>query len=160
MKVVLTGPKGSGKSSIVKEIMNSFDGRIAGFRTSRGETLCTMVDLVTGEEAIIARGSSGNWKPEPTGFLEVGIPSLEHSIEVGDLVVMDELGGFEDRVPEFQAAVLNLLGSKKDLLIVTQDKRTTFLESVRRHRDVLLHTVSLETWKDISKEHHPWPRTN
>ena len=160
MKVVLTGPKGSGKSSIVVEIMNLFEGQITGFRTSRGETLCTMADLSTGKEAVIARGCSENWTPEPAGFLELGIPCLERSLEIGDLVVMDELGTFEDRIPEFQNAVLRLLDSKKNLLVVTQDKRTAFLESVRRHRDVLLHTVSLETWKDIAKEHHPWPKTN
>jgi nucleoside-triphosphatase THEP1 len=136
MKLVITGPKGSGKSRLTDSIIGAYRGAVEGFRTARGSETCTITDIRTKRSGIIARGRIEQWTGDPSGFLEVGIPSLRHAVEQADLIVMDELGTFEDCAPEFQALVLRALDSDKDVLVTTRDESTPFLESVRTHESV------------------------
>jgi nucleoside-triphosphatase THEP1 len=161
MNLLITGPKGSGKSTLARAISKSYPGPFHGFRTSRGTSVCRIEDLASGKTGIIARGRSEAWTPEPEGFREVGIPSLTRALERPGLVLMDELGTFEDDAPEFQALVLRLLDSDRDVLAVTREIRTPFLTAVREHETVAGRIVDLgaENVNVASRRILKWLRT-
>lgn len=62
----------------------------------------------------------------------------------GELVIMDELGVFEERAPEFKNAVFETLDGAKRVFGVIKLKASPFLDAIRARDDVELITVTVE----------------
>ena len=82
--------------------------------------------------------------PFPQAFLSGGLPLLEQDPPGARLLLMDEIGFFESRAPEFCAAVARRLDGDIPILGVVRNLQTTFLEQVRRHSKVRLLDVTTE----------------
>jgi nucleoside-triphosphatase len=72
-------------------------------------------------------------------FLEVGVPALRSALDLpAEVIVMDELGRFELRTPEFLGAVREALDSSIPVAGVLKDESNPFLDEVRRRQDTLV----------------------
>lgn len=85
----------------------------------------------------------------PHAFVSGGLPLLREDPPGSKLLLMDEIGVFESRVPEFCRAILRRLDGDMPILGVVKNKRSDFLEQVRRHPKVRLLTVDTENRERI-----------
>ena len=82
--------------------------------------------------------------PFPEAFVSGGLPLLNADPPGAKLLIMDEIGVFESRSPEFCAAIARRLDGDLPILGVVKDKASPFLEQVRNHPKVRLLRVTRE----------------
>lgn len=131
MRVVLTGPKGIGKSTAVRRVMKKLGWEApAGFFTQRIEHPSGEISLVistwNGRSAIVARWPSA---PRNTRDLLAGLDcdalirfAHQHLrlLPKGKPVVIDELGVIELQIPEFAEYVLRAFHHPAVLAVIQQ----------------------------------------
>jgi len=66
-----------------------------------------------------------------------------------DLIIMDELGSFEEKSPDFKAAVFKKLEGEKQVLGVVKLKPSPFTHAVKSHKNVKLIFVTEENRDEI-----------
>jgi nucleoside-triphosphatase len=69
-------------------------------------------------------------------FKTVGVSALEHACKEKKLILMDELGRIETKVPEFMDAVFKALDSSIPVLGVIKKESNFFLDKVRVHSNI------------------------
>jgi nucleoside-triphosphatase len=150
--VLLTGPPGVGKTTIIKKVINSITMKKGGFYTEeiRRDNKRVGFKIVSflGEEEVLAHINSrsryrvGKYGVNVKAFEKVGIPAILDAISNKDLIIIDELGRMELYSEEFQKIVIRALDSEKPLLGVIQLHRNYFLDSIRERRDVKIIKVN------------------
>lgn len=154
----LTGPPRRGKSSLIIKFIPKIKGSIGGFVVQRmllsGETIAfRLADL--GEEpyrlaqpfqgripdpVIYKKENSSRWTPILSTFNQKGVRALKRTANCS-LVIMDELGIFEEEALLFQQAVLERLNSPQPVLGVIKDKASPFLDRVRATPGMEIHRI-------------------
>lgn len=90
--------------------------------------------------------------PFPDAFISGGLPLLSEDPPGARLLLMDEIGVFESRSPEFCAAIARRLEGDLPVLGVVKDKRSPFLEQVRSHPKVRLLRVTRENRDEMPQQ--------
>ena len=90
--------------------------------------------------------------PFPQAFVSGGLPLLNEDPPGTKLLLMDEIGVFESRSPEFYAAIARRLEGDLPVLGVVKDKRSPFLEQVRSHPKVRLLRVTRENRDEMPQQ--------
>ncbi|MCR4404439.1 MAG: nucleoside-triphosphatase [Candidatus Acetothermia bacterium] len=144
MKVLLTGGLRVGKSTVVERVLELWPDSFGGFRTIRCPGGYKIVDLATGQAALIARNGKSGLIQYPAAFEEVGVAAIARALDSKDLVVMDELGFLELAAPRFQEAVLAALRGAKPVLGVVKQERNPFLDKIRALQEITLVEVRKE----------------
>ena len=90
--------------------------------------------------------------PFPGAFISGGLPLLSEDPPGARLLLMDEIGVFESRSPEFCAAIARRLEGDLPILGVVKDKRSPFLEQVRSHPKVRLLRVTRENRDEMPQQ--------
>lgn len=160
MKIVLTGRPGSGKSTLIRKLVEEFKGRkIAGILTpqilERNQRVgFEIVDLGSGKKEVMA---SVRYKGSPRvskyGVSVERIDAivdrfLEHLPEA-ELVFIDEIGRMESFSRKFMDAVETVFDSEKSVVAVVGP---TFLEKFKnRARVFMLDGNSDEVFLEIRK---------
>jgi len=132
MRAFISGPPGSGKSTLVREIIELLrkkglkvggistpeikeNGRRVGFE---------VVDLSSGKRKVFAhvegKGEArfGKYNLFIKDFEEIAIPALRFALEECDVVVIDEIGKMEFFSNKFKEVLEEVLNSDKILLAV------------------------------------------
>ncbi len=150
----ITGDLHVGKSTLINRILDDFSfSDIAGFRTSRyyrdKKLEGFYIEDIRSEyenpkDKFIGRCiNKDNWISIPSTFDDYGVEILKRSLEMNPrLIIMDELGFFENEADIFQKMVLRVLDSEIPVLGVLKQKQTTFLDIIRNRKDVNLITIS------------------
>lgn len=87
--------------------------------------------------------NENHWVSIPATFDGYGVKLLTDCVKARpDLIVMDELGFFENNAVLFQEKVLEILDSDTPVLGVLKKKETPFLNSIRCRNDVSIFVVN------------------
>lgn len=135
MHLFLYGESGAGKSFAVERAL-SLTGITPerGFRTQKQYTGGEAAQLVmrhNGKVTPLAVWESGPWpRVIPGAFDAAGAEALS-GVEPGDVVIMDELGRFEQDAAAFQQAVLSTLRLPCRTIGVFKDEELPFIHAVR-----------------------------
>lgn len=150
----LTGEIQVGKSTIIKRVLEGFQGSLGGFRTlydisvdgKKGFVIEGLNPVFRGLRHPICRYSDEGYMIGLSDtFEDYGVKILRHSLEEKvDLVVMDELGVFESEAFNFQKLVFAVLDSPIPVLGVLKAKPSPFLDEIRNRQDVVIYSVTLE----------------
>lgn len=161
--LLITGSRGTGKSTIARQIMQllsntSVCSPFPGFITRAiPKSQVILKDSLTGQEAIIgccgdhARGNASavskslsaleyqnQMLPVTDGFLDVGIPSIEHALaSTSDWAFLDEIGYLEGGCPSFQEKILQLF-DQKQVIAVLRGQSLSFLAQIKNRTDAYL----------------------
>ncbi|MBN2491063.1 MAG: hypothetical protein JXQ29_09455 [Planctomycetes bacterium] len=165
MKILLSGPIGIGKSTVIARAIALLDDlRVAGLRTrpllEEGTRLGYVLESLSGEQRVFAHVDwpgtirLGRFGVRPEVFAELGVRALEEGL-AAELAVIDELGLAEIDVAPYVRAVQALIAAPGHLLAVVQARAWPFwearlcapassrrLEVSRTNRDELPHHIA------------------
>lgn len=149
MNTFLTGVPGVGKSTIIEEAireLRNYGKSVAGYYTTREITperkTFWLNDYVTGDSVLMADGDAdGNFDVNLDAFNVFAVNAIGRS---ADVVVLDELGVFEEPCETFKTAVHDLLSKSQTVLGVLKLRDGEFLDSIRARGDVKITEVTFE----------------
>ena len=158
--ILITGRPGSGKTTLVRQVLASLAAPAAGFytRETRGpDGRRTGFELVTldarlpdgqGQVATLARAGSGSrhrvgrYGVDIEALERVGVPAIEAAVEAGHLVVIDEIGKMELLSIAFQRAVIAALRRHRVLFGAIMQAAHPFADEVKAQPDVFVFELT------------------
>ena len=152
----LTGPKGVGKSTLIRDCLSRETGCLGGFFTVKQQGSVYLLRAGAGEapdaENFLFRCGCGG---DPGRFDALGCAALADT-EGRSLLVMDELGPHVAQAVRFQAAVFRALEGGTPILGVLQQADSDFLRRVACHPQVTVLTVTEDNRGRLAAELLRW----
>jgi len=144
---LLTGPRGIGKTFLVKRIIDHFsDVKMAGFFTMREEnatvTLRAWDNFCLGDTGpkMVAFDMEER-QVRKNVFEELGSWSIGRALNNASIIVLDELGRFEIGCSTFRERVTTAFNSYKVVIAVLKAESNPFLDGLRMRKDSFIVTV-------------------
>lgn len=147
MKLLLTGPPGVGKTTLVKRIVVKLRGTFScsGFVTEEvrgpdGDRVGFDIVTLDGRVASLSRKARtggprvGDYRVDLPSLETVGVPAMTQ--RGADLVVVDEIGLMEIASPLFREELLRLLDGDGHMLATIRRVREPFCDAVKARPDV------------------------
>lgn len=145
-KVLLTGPPGCGKTTVVRRVARILGAAARGFyteevRDERGQRIGFDAVSLDGRRGELARKSAGSgprvgsYVVNVTSFERIALPAMEPA--PGSVLIIDEIGKMECYSGEFVRRVGALFETDAGILAMIPIRGGgAFIESIRRRRDV------------------------
>ena len=163
---LLTGQPGTGKTSLIKQVVAGFPLKAGGFYTEeirrQGTRLGFKLVTLNGQEAILAhidfnkRFCVGKYGVDVSVMDKVGVPALRQAAEQCDLVIIDEIGKMELFSAAFREAVAEIIGSGKRVLGTIMLQANPFGDAIKRQARVNLITVTRNNYQQVLESLHDW----
>ena len=149
--ILITGPPGCGKSTLIIRVSEKIGVRARGFTTAEMRSAAGVregfkITTLSGAEGVLARKDLregprvGSYRVNLKDLEDIGAAELEAAIDDPDarLIVIDEIARMELFSQRFRHALERALDSAKPLLGTLQARRDPFLDEVRARPDVLV----------------------
>ncbi len=159
MKILVTGTPGIGKTTVVERVVAHLGDMAGGFITreirERGSRTGFMIETLDGQKAVLAT-LEGKAKPRVgryhvivSNLENVGVVAIEHALQEGKIIVVDEIGKMELLSPRFRDTILRVLDREVSLLATIGVGKDPLLRSIRKRRDIQLMKVTKEKRNDL-----------
>ncbi|ADQ15516.1 nucleoside-triphosphatase [Halanaerobium hydrogeniformans] len=176
----LTGEKNSGKSSIIKRLLEEIDYYPAGYAVAREVDPLSQKPLVfrlvpalflktMGTKNLISDfGKKNTLTMSHFDNIIASRESIDEEFEVFPevfnnygvellrldvaIVIMDELGRFESGAEKFKEKVFSLLDSQKIVLGVLIAESNSFLDQIKERKDTKIFEVQEDNREEIKRE--------
>ncbi len=160
--VLLTGPPGCGKTTVLIDLLKEVKAPAGGFYTKelrRGNKRWGFA-LITlqGQEAVLASVDlPGPSRVSRYGVAmdvleEIGVPAILEALRKGQLVVIDEIGKMELLSPRFREAVLTVLQASRPLLGTIMLAPHPFADAIKGRWDVRIVYLTRENREQAFRE--------
>ena len=162
--ILLSGPPGVGKTTLIQEWLKVSPGHCGGFYTQevreQGHRIGFEIVTLDGERATLARvGQPGRPSVGKYGvYVEnvdaVAVPAIARAVAEADYVIIDEIGRMELLSDAFRAAVLSAVNNPKMVLGTVMEHSHPWVDALKslpavivvsvtfRNRDQLLDRVA------------------
>ncbi len=157
--VLITGPPGCGKTTLIRKAVTELGVAAAGFYTEEirsagrreGFALVTLDGRRTTLASVRIRSPHrvSRYGVDLEALETVGLPALENAD--AKLLVIDEIGKMELLSPRFQEAVVRALDGATPLLASIMISRHPFADTVRSRPDVRIIHLTPES-RDRARE--------
>ncbi|MFP4641107.1 MAG: NTPase [Chloroflexota bacterium] len=164
--LLLTGPPGTGKTTLIREVLSRFNLSAGGFYTGeiKEEGTRTGFEITTldGASATLAhidiKGPPrvGKYGVDLKGLEQVGIPAIYDAIKNRDLVIIDEIGKMELFSESFRKAVMEAVESGKPLLGTIMLKSHPWADKLKELNGVEIITVDKDNHEDVRQWIASW----
>lgn len=150
MKILLTGPIGVGKSTIIDKVVKTMNIKKTGFYTKP----VIINNAVIGYKMydyqrrispfwIGIKDSPLSCRPITANFDEYGSRIIEN-LQNTSMVILDEIGFLERNAKIYQDKLTDLLDSDTNILGVIKPKNNPFLNDIKNRPDIILVEVTVE----------------
>lgn len=160
--LLISGRPGSGKTTVVRRIVESLAARAGGFYTqeTRGAD-----GRRTGFEIVTLRGTRaplagvdirspyrvGKYGVNLQGIDEVAAPAVRDAIKDRDLIVVDEIGKMELYSQDFRDAVTNAIESGKPVLGTIMLASHPWADAIRSRADVCVFLLDTSSRDSVAR---------
>lgn len=161
MNIFLTGERGVGKSTILNKGIDELKIKPTGFRTlpfyTNGELHGYYMDGLTVEsranKQFISKRNGNSYRAIIETFENFGVNILRDSLNSSsDIILMDELGFFENNAFNFQRRVFDCLDSNKLVIGVLKKANSPFLNSIKERKDIILIEIDIDNREEKYQE--------
>lgn len=164
MNILITGPPGIGKTTILKQIERKIQDQghaIGGMycpeiRENGRRTGFNIIDIASGQKGILASIHNttgpmvGRYKVSLNDIQEIGIYSLENAMETSDYVLIDEIAPMELKSSNFSQTVWRVMESEKLVIaVIHQRSNHPFILKVKSRKDVMIFCLTRENRNNI-----------
>jgi len=163
---LLTGRPGTGKTSLIKQVVAGVRGKAGGFYTeeirSRGIRQGFKLVTLDGQDAILAHididspHRVSKYGVDIDSLDRVGVSALRKAAEQCDLVVVDEIGKMELFSANFREAVLQIIGSGRRVIGTIMLNSNPWADAIKRQPQVNLITVTRANYHQVLEELLRW----
>ena len=151
--ILITGRPGSGKTSLVRDIVPELAAPASGFYTRevRGaDGRRSGFEIVTLADAVALLASIdldtlhrvGRYGVDLDALERVGVPPIETGLRAGHLVVVDEIGKMELLSTAFQRAMVEAFRRHRLLFGTIMEARHPFADELKAQPDTILHHLT------------------
>jgi nucleoside-triphosphatase len=151
-RVLLTGRPGSGKTTLIKRVLNELPQRFGGFYTEEirdhGARVGFKVVALEGGDAVFAHVDFttpervGKYGLDLSALEVVGVKAIREAVQAHRPIVIDEIGPMEIRSVGFREAVNDALDSELPVLATIFSRSLPFTDGIKSRPDVVLIEVS------------------
>jgi nucleoside-triphosphatase len=153
MKLMLTGPPGIGKTTVIQKVLSGIEIGAGGFYTHEirrgGKRVGFALKTLEGEEGVLAHIDHrkeyrvGRYGVDVDRFEAMALPALEWALQEKKLIVIDEIGRMELFSQAFQEIVIRALDQdERHVLGVIHQGKDPYTAAVKRRSDVEIISVS------------------
>ena len=163
---LLTGAPGTGKTSLIKQVVAGMKGKAGGFYTeeirTRGVRQGFRLVTLDGQDAVLAHVSTdsqyrvGKYGVDIDSLERVGVPALRKATEQCDLVVVDEIGKMELFSASFREIVSRMIDSGQRILGTIMLKPHPWADAIKRKPQVNLIVVTRANYHQVLRELLHW----
>lgn len=163
---LLTGKPGTGKTSLIKQVVAELKGQAGGFYTeeirAQGTRLGFRLTTLDGQEAVLAHVNSpsqyrvSKYGVDVESLDRVGVSALRGAVAQSELVVVDEIGKMELFSPRFREVVLALISSGKKVLGTIMLNPHPWADTIKRHPQVKLVELTRDNHTQVLADLHHW----
>jgi len=163
---LLTGRPGTGKTSLIRQVLAGIKGKSGGFYTeeirSRGIRQGFRLVTLDGQSAILAHVDIhspyrvSKYGVDIDSLDKVGVSALQRAAQQYDLVVIDEIGKMELFSVEFRNSVSEIIDSGKKVLGTIMFNPNPWADAIKRKPQVNLITVTRVNYHQVLEELRRW----
>lgn len=157
--IVLIGPVGSGRSSMIQRLTDTIRKPVVGFVTSKEDAPCDkelghpifLYTLLHGDisnQRILVGHCQNRRCVTVRGAFNRFSAFLPRNTSSDDLIVFDELGIMEVNEHDFCADVLSLFDMDTPILAAIRDIDTPMLQALLRHPKCLCLCIRDDNWEE------------
>lgn len=161
--ILITGKPGSGKTTLIKEILKEISFSASGFyteeiRQENGRRKGFKIITLEGKERILAdRQAKTSFRISCYGVLlenleKIGVESILKAIKEKKICVIDEIGPMEMKSEKFKKAVLEALESESRVLATICVKKDPFLETIKKRKDTKIFYLTWQNKEETKKQ--------
>jgi nucleoside-triphosphatase len=160
--IFITGKPKSGKTTLLKEIIEKLKLKSGGFYTEeiqeKGKRKGFKIITLKGKSGILAHqdiGSPyrvGKYKVNIKNLEEIGVNSILEALKENKIVVIDEIGKMELFSEKFKKAVEIALNSKNKVLGTIKLTPDPFSEKIKKRKDIKIFHLNRLNREKIKKE--------
>jgi nucleoside-triphosphatase len=166
---LLTGPPGSGKTSLIKQTVARLEIKAGGFYTedikSHGVRQGFRLVTLDGKRAVLSHVDIqsphrvSKYGVDIESLDRVGVAAIERAFRECDLVVIDEIGKMELLSARFREAVASIVNSDKRLLATIMLNPNPCADAIKSRPQVKLVTLTRSNRPQVMAELQNWLNT-
>lgn len=166
---LLTGRPGTGKTSLIRQVVAGVKGKAGGFYTeeirSRGIRQGFRLVTLDGQSAILAHVDIhsqyrvSKYGVDIDSIDRVGVSALQRAAEECDLVVIDEIGRMELFSDKFREAILQIIDGNKRALGTIMLNPNPWADMIKRQPQVEVVEVTRVNHPQVLAELRHWLET-
>ena len=164
--LVITGSAGTGKTTLIREVLLPFKGKAGGFITEEirenGVRMGFRLHDLEGNSGILASKALAspvrlNKYGIDLGVLEsIGVAAVRKALENRRIVILDEIGSMEILSEPFRTAVLEALSGPLPVLATIRLGAQPFTDSIKKMEQTQVIDLTRDNFADVRLKTRTW----
>ncbi len=159
MNILITGRPGTGKTTLLKEILRKLEKKANGFYTEeirkKDQRTGFSIKTLDGKTGILSGIDIdspyrvGKYKVNLLDFERIAIAAIEDALSSSKVIIIDEIGPMELFSQKFKDIVLKALDSPNQVIATIKLKGSKFIDKIKSRSDVTVFNLSANNKEEI-----------